>query len=97
MRDHTIYTLTVLSIAFLACGCSLSPRNDRSFGDAARIAAAQQTINPDAAIKKAGVGPTMDGRAAVETIDRYEKSFRSPPPQSNVFTIGVGSSSSGGQ
>ena len=70
-----------------------SPRLDARFGDAVNIAKAQQTLNPDAS-KNRNVVAGIDGKSAQEAILRYHESFKSPPPPSNVFTIGV---SSGGQ
>ena len=71
-----------------------SPRLDARFGDSVNIAKAQQTLNPEAS-KNRNVVAGIDGKAAQETMVRYRESFKSPPPPSNVFTIGV--SSGGGQ
>jgi hypothetical protein len=68
----------------------MTPRMDSHFGDSVRIANAQQTINPDAA-KNSNAPNGLDGKSGLEIMDRYQKSFRTPPPQSSVFTIGVGS------
>ncbi len=95
MHEQTLCIYTALSLALIASGCtSTTPRIDSQFGDAARIAIAQQTINPDAG-KNPAADKGMDGKAALEVMDRYQKSFRTPPPQSSVFTIGV--SGGGGQ
>jgi hypothetical protein len=67
----------------------MTPRMDGHFGDSVRIANAQQTINPDAG-KNPSAPNGLDGKSGLEVMDRYQKSFRSPPPQSNVFAIGVG-------
>jgi hypothetical protein len=32
----------------------------------------------------------LDGQAAHEAIQRYQKSFSAPAPEPNVFAIGVG-------
>ena len=72
---------------FDAC-IATSPRLDARFGDAVNIAKAQQTLNLDAS-KNRNVVAGIDGKSAQETMVRYRESFRSPPPPSNVFTIGV--------
>jgi hypothetical protein len=72
---------------FDAC-LATSPRLDARFGDAVNVAKAQQTLNPDAS-KNRNVVAGIDGKAAQETMLRYRESFKSPPPPSNVFTIGV--------
>jgi hypothetical protein len=70
-----------------------SPRLDARFGDSVNVAKAQQTLNPDAS-KNRNIVAGLDGKAAQETMIRYRESFKSPPPPSNVFTIGI---SGGGQ
>lgn len=66
------------------------PRLDEKLGDAVNMAKAQQTINPDASRNTDPV-VGLDGQAAKSVIDRYQKSYQSPPPPVNVITIGVGS------
>ena len=76
---------------FDAC-IATSPRLDARFGDSVNIAKAQQTLNPEAS-KNRNIVAGIDGKSAQETMVRYRESFRSPPPPSNVFTIGVSSGS----
>ena len=75
-----------------------TPRMDCVFGESVNTAVARQIIDKDAGAKHAAkrtVG--MDGFAAREAVDRYQKSFRSPEPTTSAFTIGVtGGQSSGG-
>ena len=73
--------------SFDACLAN-SPRLDARFGDAVNVAKAQQTLNPDAS-KNRNVVAGIDGKAAQDTMLRYHESFKTPPPPSNVFTIGV--------
>jgi hypothetical protein len=80
---------------FIAAAVSLSvacapvaPRVDSDFGKSLTALKTYQTINPNASANEAI--PDMDGRAAKEAIDRYYKSFTTPAPHQNVFTIGVG-------
>lgn len=83
--------LTALSALALLSACAqTTPRADARFGDAVRIAAAQQTMHPEASRNTDQV-KGIDGRASQETMERYRKSFKEPAPQSSVFTIGVGS------
>ena len=72
-----------------------SPRLDATFGDSVNIAKAQQTLNPDASRNRNAVAG-IDGKAAQDTMVRYHESFKSPPPPTNVFTIGVSSGGGGG-
>lgn len=82
--------LLAASAACLLSACALTtPEWDANFGNSVRTAFAQQIINPDASQNPDPVSG-MDGRAARETMDRYQKSFSAPKPQPNVFTIGVG-------
>lgn len=80
-------TLLIVGLA----GCmSTSPAWDARFGEAARMAAAQQLINPDAS-RNADPVAGMDGKAAQAAIGEYGKSFAQPPSQPDVLMIGVGS------
>lgn len=82
--------------AWLASGCAEAPsRTDLAFGNAVRAAAASQTIHPDASRNMAAPSG-MEGGAAKATIDRYEKSFETPPAPVNVFAIGMGGASGSG-
>lgn len=87
-----------VAAALLLAGCvSHAPYVDEHFGEAVNTAKAQQTINPDASQNTDPVAG-VDGQAADATVDRYRKSYETPPPPVNVFTIGIGGSSgSGGQ
>ena len=82
--------LLAASTACLLSACAqTTPEWDANFGNSVRAAFAQQIINPDASQNPDPVSG-MDGRAARETMDRYQKSFSEPKPQPNIFTIGVG-------
>lgn len=71
-------------------GCmSTTPQYDARFGDAVASARALQTINPDASGNSDPVAG-IDGRAAKHTIDRYNESFKSPPPTFSIISIGGG-------
>ena len=92
----------VLALQACATACSgydsclsRSPRLDAGFGDAVNIAKAQQTLNPDASRNRNAVAG-IDGKAAQDTMARYHESFKSPPPPTNLFTIGVSSGGGGG-
>lgn len=95
----TLFSLTAMAALLAGCG-STTPNYDAHFGEAVRTAKARMTINPDAG-KMAGTGTDaatgMDGRATRETMVRYERSFRTPPPASNVINIGgtLGNGTSG--
>lgn len=89
-----ILSLLVMTAAVVA-GCSSYPSNvDDNFGKAVTGLRAQQVIDPDAPSRRkppAGI----DGQAAKSSVDRYQKSFDTPPPPVNVLNIGIGSSSGG--
>ncbi|MEJ6022095.1 hypothetical protein [Ramlibacter sp. PS4R-6] len=89
-----------IAIATLCCalaGCAATktatPNYDLRFGSAVREARARMTLNPAAATGDAVAG--MDGRAAHEAQERYQESFRAPPPVVNV--INIGGAAKGGQ
>lgn len=78
------------SLLLAGCG-STTPHYDTHFGEAVRTARLQMTINPDAG-RTVGTGVDaatgMDGRATNEALQRYERSFKTPPAAVNVINIG---------
>jgi len=85
--------IVVAIAAFVVAGCAApaSPDNRRSevdlrFGDAVRQARALQTLNPDA--RSADPVSGIDGVAAQNAIERYQKGFKEPPPSFNILGIG---------
>lgn len=78
----------LLAAAGALAGCASStPHYDARFGDAVRQARLAQTLNPGAGQAMAPP-PTMEGRTAREVSERYQESFKSPPPVVNVINIG---------
>jgi hypothetical protein len=85
-----------LAAGGLLTGCATNtPRLDASFGEAAAMTKAQQTLNPAASSNTDPVAG-LDGVAAKGAMDSYDASFKQPPAQTNVFNIGIGNSASGG-
>jgi len=90
-------SLALLLLPALLGGCasSFTPNYDLRFGDAVRQARRQMTLNPNA-----GSNPDpvlgMDGKAARETVIRYQDSFKAPPPVVNVINIGGAVGGGGG-
>ena len=87
-------------VVLLSSGCGANRfggngLSERTFGDAVRAAIARQTLNP-AASQNSTDASGLDGPAAKGTIDRYQKSFETPPAAVNVYTIGVGGGAGGG-
>ena len=93
-------TLKIVTILTLAGGLTAcvepAPRYEAEFGNATRATLNAQIINPDAGNNPDPVAG-LDGRAARDVINNYQKSFAEPKPTENVFNIGVGNSSGGGQ
>lgn len=95
--------MQTLSIKLLLAGAGMSlmltgcvapaPVLDSKFGEAFNTIKAQQTLNPDGTrIAEVPIG--LDGKGGDAVIDKYYKSFESPPAAANTFTIGVGSGGS---
>ena len=81
--------LGAASAAVLLGACaSNTPYLDSQFGLATRMAQAQQTISPQGVGGNPGVG--VDGKAAKSGYDQYQKTYRAPEPQTQAFTIGLG-------
>ncbi|MGE8318254.1 MAG: hypothetical protein ACN6O3_05860 [Comamonas sp.] len=98
MNSSTLLSLAAMTALLAGCG-STTPHYDARFGEAVRTAKARMTINPEAG-KAPGSGVDaatgMDGRVTRETMVRYERSFRTPPPAANVINIGTTLGSGGG-
>lgn len=77
-------------LASLAGCASTTPNLDQHFGEAARSTLSAQVVNPKASANTAPVNG-IGGEAAAAAVDRYNRSFKQPPPPVNVFSIGVGS------
>lgn len=78
-----------LLLAALATGCATSttPALDASHGGALRFTKEAQTLNPTA---PTGNNPVLgiDGKAAVNALERYQDSFKTPPKTFEVITGG---------
>lgn len=71
----------------LLCACTqMTPQWDAKFGDSVRSAVAQQTIDPEASRNDDPVAG-IDGRAAHQATNRYQKSFQEPPPPAPLFQV----------
>lgn len=89
-----LITLTAAAVLLLA-GCAYPSAVQDNFGRAVVGARAAQVIDPDAP-SRAPAPQEVDGQAAKASIDRYQKSYQSPPPPVNVFNIGIGGSGGSG-
>jgi type IV pilus biogenesis protein CpaD/CtpE len=79
--------LALVPIALVGCA-ETTPHYDEHFGEAVRSAVAQQTINPNAASNPDPVAG-LDGKAADQTINNYDKSFEAPEKvQTLSITVG---------
>ncbi len=91
----TLKIATALTLVGLLSACvEPAPRYEAEFGNATRATLKAQIINPDAGNNPDPVAG-LDGRAARDAINSYQKSFSQPKPTENVFNIGVGTNSGG--
>ena len=82
-------TFLLLAVSGL-CACqNTMPRYEREFGQSVRNTMQAQIINPDASKNQDPV-KGLDGRAARDSINNYQKSFTKPVAQPNVFNFGIG-------
>ena len=92
-----LQTATLFTLAAVLTACAEpAPRYEAEFGNATRATLKAQIINPNAGNNPDPVAG-LDGQAARDAINNYQKSFAEPKPTVNVFNIGVGNSSSGGR
>ena len=81
--------MLLLCAALAGCAATSATTDyDARFGDAVREAGLRMTLNPGAAPADPVMG--LDGRAAHEAQERYQESFKAPPPVVNVINIGGG-------
>lgn len=95
MNRIPFLALCAVLAALSGCAASTSatPNYDLRFGDAVREARQRMTLNPGAGVSNPVAG--MDGRAAHEAHERYQESFKAPPPVVNVINIGGGAGRGG--
>ena len=90
----TLKIVTAISLAGILSACvEPAPRYEAEFGNATRATLNAQIINPDAGNNQDPVSG-LDGRAARDAINNYQKSYANPEKPQNVFNIGVGGNSS---
>jgi hypothetical protein len=89
MKQLEISMVALLGCAMLAGCVSTTPHLDDKHGAAATLARAQQTLNPDAS-RNTNPVKGLDGKAAKGALDNYRDSFRQPPSEAEVISIGVG-------
>jgi len=95
-RHLTLRLAVIVGACSTLSAClSSTPAWDHAFGNAVKQITALQTLNPDAAANTDTVAG-VDGTAATAAQQNYGKSFMTPQPPTNVFTIGVSGGSGGG-
>jgi len=81
-------------VAATLCACASStPYLDSRIGNAVNTAKARQTMNPEASRNRDPVAG-LDGNSAKESIERYQDSFKAPPP---TFEVLLGTPGSAGR
>lgn len=96
IQQIALRLLLIASACAMLNGClSSTPTWDKTFGNAVKEITTAQTLNPNASANTDPVAG-IDGTAATATQQNYAKSYMSPPPPVNMFTIGVSGGSSGG-
>ena len=90
-----LQTATMFTLAAVLTACvEPAPRYEAEFGNATRATLRAQIVNPEAGNNPDPVAG-LDGRAARDAINNYQKSFAEPKPAENVFNIGVGTNNGG--
>lgn len=84
-----VFTVAAVGAVVQLTGCasSTTPVLDSRFGDAVRAAREAQTLNPTASANRNPV-LGIDGKAAVNSLERYQDSFKTPPKSFEVINIG---------
>ncbi len=93
MKNLHVFGACAILLNLTACVQPM-PRYDAEFGETIRNSMNAQVINPTAGSNADPVAG-LDGRAARDAINNYQKSFAKPEPAPNVFTLGVGAGNGG--
>jgi len=90
-KSLRILAIAASTLVVLLAGCAgarpfgaATPEYDRHFGESVRQIRAAQILDPDASARNLGKTTQLDGQAASEATERYQDSFKEPPP---TFTI----------
>lgn len=78
MRHRAVFIVPSLLLA--ACSHTSTPQFDQRFGQASRLALAQQVLDPHAGARR-GPPHGLDGASARAVIERYRASFAEPQAQ----------------
>ena len=95
MKNLYVFGAYAVLLSLSACTQTM-PRYEAEFGENIRNTMKTQVINPDAGNNPDPVAG-IDGRAARDAVNNYQKSFAKPEPAPNVFNLGVGAGSGNGQ
>jgi hypothetical protein len=95
MKNLYVFGTCLVLLNIAACTQPM-PRYEAEFGENIRNTMKAQVINPNAGNNTDPVAG-IDGRAARDAVNNYQKSFAKPEPAPNVFNLGVGAGSSNGQ
>lgn len=96
MHLQRLHSTTSLALwVILGTGCAVN-RPAPPLGGNVGLTMAQQILDPQAGVNRPSI-TGIDGQTAKSAYDAYQKSFRAPQPQPNIFTIGVGGNSAGGR
>lgn len=87
MRKHLLRAV-LCGLALAGSGCAVQNAS-APLGGTVGLVMAQQILDPQAGVNRPAVNG-IDGQAAKSAYDAYQKTYRAPQPQPNVFTIGVG-------
>jgi|SRR5450830_2190738 len=88
--SHVSCLRCLLALQLTACAHQSTPQLDRRFGDAVRLAMAQQVLDPAATDNQSPVYG-LDGPSARAVMERYRASFAEPygqTPQPVQFMLG---------
>ena len=88
MSSMRLIAVAVVPMMLGMGGCNVTPNYDSKFGYAVNAAKAQQTLNPDAALNRNPVDG-LDGTSAKLSVERYQNTFKEPPPTFEIFFGGT--------
>jgi hypothetical protein len=86
-RPFFQWLTATMACLLTACASPETPALDATFGNAVRAARQAQTLNPGPPEQS---DPTqgLDAKAAVNLIERYQDSYKTPPKTFEVLNLG---------
>ncbi len=91
MNTRVLMLVVIFAATLIAGGCAMEKsRLERDYGTSHELQKYNQTANPEAEKNQAPV-TGMNGQAAQNAVEKYQKEFEKPSQASTSYQINIGS------